>query len=244
MFLADPPSDLDVTGVVNWHNGVGYPHAAFNTSYGATYWSWISWFDNYSQETILEPPSGFLAAIMAFTDNNAEPWFAPAGLTRGRIVEGLDVEHSPDQGERDFLYGNGNAVNPIVNSINFGIFVRGQRTLQRSPTALDRVNVRRLLLVLRKVVATSIARLEFEPNDATTRDHFKAIITPFLEDVAARRGIEDFSIIVDESTNPPAVVNRNELRGKILLKPVKVAEIIVVEFTLLPSGATFAESLQ
>ena len=244
MFLADPPSALDVTGVVNWHNGVGFPHAAFNTSYGATYWSWISWFDNYSQETILEPPSGFLAAIMAFTDTNSEPWFAPAGLTRGRIVEGLDVEHSPDQGERDFLYGNGNAVNPIVNSINFGIFVRGQRPLQRSPTALDRVNVRRLLLVLRKVVASSIARLEFEPNDQTTRNRFRQIITPFLEDVASRRGIEDFSIIVDETTNPPAVVNRNELRGKILLKPVKVAEIIVVEFTLLPSGATFAESLQ
>jgi phage tail sheath protein FI len=243
MFLADPPSGLDVTEVINWHNGVGYPHSAFNTSYGATYWSWVSWYDNYSQETILEPPSGFLAAIMAFTDNNAEPWFAPAGLTRGRIVEGLGVEHSPDQGERDFLYGNGNAVNPIVDSINFGVFVRGQRTLQRSPTALDRVNVRRLLLVLRKVVATAIARLEFEPNDVTTRNRFISIVRPFMENVVSRRGIEDFSIICDDSTNPPAVVNRNELRGKILLKPVKAAEIIVVEFTLLAAGATFSEAL-
>lgn len=243
MFLADPPSGLDVSGVIDWHNGVGYPHAAFNTSYGATYWSWVSWYDNYNQVSILEPPSGFLAAIMAFTDQNSEPWFAPAGLTRGRIPEALDVEWSPDQGERDLLYGNGNAVNPIVNSISFGVFVRGQRTLQRSPTALDRVNVRRLLLVLRKVVATSIARLEFEPNDPSTRDRFVKLVNPFLQSVVARRGIEDYSIIIDETTNPPLVVNRNELRGKILLKPVKVAEVIVVEFTLLPSGATFAESL-
>ena len=244
MFIADPPAGLDVSGVIDWHNGVGYPHAAFNTSYGATYWSWVSWYDNYNQVSILEPPSGFMAAIMAFTDSSSEPWFAPAGLTRGRIVEALDVEWSPDQGQRDLLYGNGNAVNPIVNSISFGVFVRGQRTLQRSPTALDRVNVRRLLLVLRKVVATAIARLEFEPNDTTTRTRFVNLVTPFLENVVARRGIEDFSVIVDESTNPPIVVNRNELRGKILLKPVKVTEIIVVEFTLLPSGATFAEALQ
>jgi len=243
MFLADPPSDLDVEGVIDWHNGVGYPHAAFNTSYGATYWSWMTWYDNYNQQNILEPPSGFLAAIMAFTDQTAEPWFAPAGLTRGRIPEALGVELSPDQGQRDLLYANGNAVNPIVDSISFGVYVRGQRTLQRSPTALDRVNVRRLLLVLRKVVATAIARLEFEPNDETTRDRFINLVTPFLDSVVSRRGIEAFTVICDDTTNPPVVVNRNELRGKILLKPVKVAEIIVVEFTLLPSGATFAESL-
>ena len=243
MFLADPPPGLDVDGVIDWHNGVGYPHSAFNTSYGATYWSWLTWYDNYNQQNILEPPSGFLAAIMAFTDQNAEPWFAPAGLTRGRIPEALDVELSPDQGQRDLLYGNGNAVNPIVNSISFGVFVRGQRTLQRSPTALDRVNVRRLMLVLRKVVATAVARLEFEPNDTTTQDRFVNLVTPFLESVVARRGIEQFSVICDDTTNTSVTINRNELRGKILLKPVKVAEIIVVEFTLLPTGATFAESL-
>lgn len=247
MFIADPPPGLDVEGVVDWHNGTGAytgMHPAFNTSYGATYWSWVTWLDNYNKTNILEPPSGFLAAIMAFTDDASEPWFAPAGITRGTVAEALAIEYSPDQGERDFMYSGGNAVNPIVLHRSYGIYVKGQRTLQRTPTALDRVNVRRLLLVLRKIVSTAIVRLEFEPNDRTTRNRFVNIVTPFLESVVVRRGVEDFRVIMDESTNTSDVVNRNEMRGKILLKPVKSAEIIVVEFTLLAAGASFAESLQ
>jgi hypothetical protein len=246
LFIADPPPGLDVEGVVDWHNGTGAytgSHPAFNTSYGCTYWSWMTWLDNYNATNILEPPSGFLAAIMAYTDNTSEPWFAPAGITRARVVEALAVEASPDQGERDFMYSGGNAVNPIVLHRSFGIYVKGQRTLQRAPTALDRINVRRLLLVLRKVIATAIVRLEFEPNDRTTRQRFVNIVTPFMESVVVRRGVEDFRVIMDESTNTPDVINRNEMRGKILIKPVKSAEIIVVEFTLLATGASFAESL-
>lgn len=247
IFIADPPPGLDVEGVTDWHNGTGAYnglHAAFNTSYGCTYWAWITWLDNYNSTNILEPPSGFLAGIMAFTDSTSESWFAPAGITRARVLEALAIEHSPDQGERDFLYSGGNAVNPIVLHRSFGIYVKGQRTLQRAPTSLDRINVRRLMLILRKTVATAIVRLEFEPNDRTTRNRFINIVTPFLESVVVRRGVEDFRVIMDESTNPPDVVNRNELRGKILIKPVKTAEIIVVEFALLAAGASFTESLQ
>jgi phage tail sheath protein FI len=248
MFVIDPPLGLQVDSggltpsVVDWHNGqAGYNHAAFNTSYGATYWSHVEWYDNYSQANIWASPSGFAAQAYAFTDFNADPWFAPAGYVRGVIKEGLAVEHSPDQGQRDNMYSGGNSVNPIVNFHSAGIIIFGQRTLQRQPTALDRINVRRLMLYLRKVIATSVKRLLFEPNDKGTWTRFINLVEPFMRSVQARRGVTDFKVIMDETTNTPDVINRNEMHGRILLIPTKAAEVLVIEFTLLPTGATFAQ---
>jgi len=175
---------------------------------------------------------------MAFTDFNRDPWWAPAGLQRGRLVDVLDVEHSPSQGERDFMYSGGNAVNPIPNFTKDGVVIWGQRTLQRAPTALDRINVRRLLLVIKKAVSTAVRFLVFEPNDEFLERQFVNLVNPFLRGIQARRGLVDFRVI---SATTDANRDRNEFVGRIFLKPVKAAEIIELEFVVVAQTANFEE---
>jgi uncharacterized protein len=238
--IVDSPFGLTVEGVVDWHNGAApYTHAAFNNSYLGLYWPWIQIYDAYTRAELWTPPSGFVAESIAYTDFIAEPWFAPAGFNRGRI-SALRTEYSPDQGQRDYMYGNQNAVNPIVSFPKDGIAIWGQRTLQRKPSALDRVNVRRLMLTIEKQIATAVKYLVFEPNDPITWKRFVNLVTPAMDWVKARRGVYDFRVICDESTNPPIAIDRNEMYGKVLLKPTKAAEMIIIDFTILPTGANFA----
>ncbi len=245
MCLVDPPLGKTVQGIAAWHNGVGggsgEPTVALNTSYGALAWPWLQVFDAWSDAQIWIPPSGHVAGAIAFTDREAEPWFAPAGLNRGRFTDVLAVEHSASQGERDYLYADGNAVNPIVSFVGDGVALWGQRTLQRTSTALDRINVRRLLLYMRKVIATAVRTLVFEPNDEFTWRAFVRLIEPFCRTIKARRGLYAFKVICDSTTNTPDIVDRNEMSGKILLQPTKTAEMITVDFILLPTGASFEE---
>lgn len=239
--LIDPPFGLDVTQVRDWHNGLSPGDVAFNSSYGALYWSWQQAFDEYNSQNVYTAPSGHVSRVIAFTDATRFPWFAPAGLQRGRVPASKGGEYSPDQGERDYLSGPGQNVNSIVDFIGLGPTVFSQKTLQRAPTALDRVNVRRMLLHLRKVIATSAKYLSFEPNDPTTWREFTGLVTPPVRNVLTNRGIRDFRVICDGTTNTADVIDQNRMRGKIYVKPTKSAEMIEIDFITTAQGADFNE---
>ena len=247
MAIIDPPSGLTVQQVVDWHNGqlTGNPEyltAAINTSYAALYWAWLQIYDSFNDLEVWTAPSGVAARIWAYSDSVSEPWFAPAGFVRGKPTNILDIEHSPSLGERDYMYGYpGHNVNPFVNFVRDGITCWGQKTLQRAPTSLDRINVRRMLTYARKVIATAVRYLVFEPNDDITWLRFRQLVEPFLRDIASRRGISDFRVICDSTTNTPYYIDQNVMRGKVLIKPTKAAEIIEISYTLLPTGAVFEE---
>lgn len=246
MAIVDPPADLQPSEVVDWHNGTGTyigQHSAFNSSYAALYYPWVKIYDAYNGAYVLTPPSGHALAVYAYTDYATESWFAPAGLNRGRVVSGIDVAYGPTPGEMDLLYGDGNAVNPIARFPKDGIVVWGQRTLQRAPTALDRVNVRRLMLYLRKVISSASRYLVFEPNDEKTWILFGQLVVPFLNDLRQRRGLYDFRVKCDEDTNTPEVIDRNEMHAQIFLKPVKAAEFIQIDLVITSTGANFDEVL-
>lgn len=244
MAIIDPPLGLSYSKAIDWHNGDGaYDglHPAFNSSYGAVYWPWIEMYDSINEQRVYTPPSGWAAAQIAYTDYNADPWFAPAGLVRGKLETALKLEHNVDLGQMEMLYGNGNVINPIVDFTSDGIVIWGQRTLQRTASALDRINVRRMLLYAEKIIATISKILAFEPNDETLWRRAEALINPVLNRIKTGRGIEKFSVVIDESTNPSDVRNRNEMHGKLFIIPVKAAEKIVLNFVILPSGAEFSE---
>lgn len=241
--LIDPPQGLTPTEVVNYHNGTltgeNMPKAALDSSYGALYYPWVKVYNPHTATEEWIPPSGVVAGAFAYNDNVAEPWFAPAGLNRGRLTTVLDVEFELSEGQMDHLYGNGNAINPIINYKKNGYVLWGQRTLQREDTALNRINVRRLMLVIRKSVAASTAYLLFEQNDEFTWEQWKGMIEPFLDNIKHARGLYDFRVIMDASTVTADHIDRNEMPGLVMLKPTKSAEFIPIDFVLKPTGASF-----
>lgn len=242
LFLVDPPIGLRPQQAIDWHNGLLYDDLdrAINSSYGALYWSWLKIFDQFSAEERWVPPSGHVAAIFSRTAQNTEVWFAPAGLRRGRIQTALAVEYNPTQSERDLLYGSGNSVNPIVSFAQDGIVVWGQRTLQRSPTALDRVNVRMLMIFIKKNLTTILRNFIFEPNDRTLWSQVYNVVNPFLSEIASRRGLSGYKVVVDASNNTPERIDRNELWVSVFLQPTKTVEFIVLNMAVLKTGASFA----
>jgi hypothetical protein len=242
LYLIDPPFGLRPQQVVDWHNGMLFSDLAtsLNSSYGALYWPWVEIFDQFNGGTIFVPPSGAVSAVYARTAREAEPWFAPAGLNRGRLLTVLDLEMSPTAGERDLLYGFNNAVNPLVNFAQDGVTVFGQRTLQRKDSALDRVNVRMLLIFLKKALVPLLRNFIFEPNDRFLWAQVKNTIEPFLADVQGRRGITAFKVIVDETNNTPERIDRNELWVTILIKPTRAVEFVVLNLAVLRTDASFA----
>lgn len=265
LYIVDCPQDLTPTEVVAWHNGdtsIGAVtvdqegrtetnSAVFNSSYAALYWPFVKLFDKYnptsgtdSDGEIFIPPSSIILRTIAYTDNNAEPWFAPAGPNRTQASSVLDLAQNPTLGERDIMQAQGNNVNPIANINGVGVVVMGQKTLQKAPTALDRVNVRRLLLAIEKVISQAVFFLLFEQNDAVMWRRFINLVTPVMEDVKARRGVFDFRVIADSSTTTPLLIDQNTFVGKIFLKPTKSAEKIIVPFNLVPTGANFQEFAQ
>jgi len=243
MAIIDPPLGLTVQQVTDWHNGANAynDHQAFNTFYGALYWSWLQIYDAVNKQKVWVPPSGLAAGVYAFTDYTTETWYAPAGLNRGHLLQPLKLEYNPDKGERDLLYGNQNSVNPIVNFRKDGITIFGQRSLQRKPSALDRVNVVRLILYLRKVIATAVRYLVFEPNDPITWHTFVNLVQPYMEMVKQKRGVYDYMVICDKNTNPPDAIDRSEMHGVVALKPTKAAEFIEVKFAVTNTGTNFAD---
>ena len=242
LYIVDPPFGLRPQQVVDWHNGLLFNdlQQALNSSYGALYWSYVEIFDQFNGGTIFVPPSGHVAAVYARTARVAEPWSAPAGLNRGRLLTALNLEYDPTQGERDLLYGFNNAVNPLVNFPQDGITVYGQRTLQRRDSALDRVNVRLLLIWIKKGLIPLLRNFLFEPNDRFLWAQVDNVIRVFLRDIQARRGLTAFDVIVDERNNTPVRRDRNELWVSVLLKPTRTVEFIVLNLVILRTDQAFA----
>ena len=209
----------------------------FDSNYVATYYPWVKILDTNLNKIVSVPPSVVLPAVYAANDNTAAEWFAPAGLNRGGISQAVQVMDRLTHQERDTLYEG--RVNPIAAFPGQGISVWGQKTLQVAPSALDRVNVRRLLIALKKFIASSSKFLVFEQNVAVTRNKFLAIVNPYLESVQQRSGLYAFQVVMDESNNTPDLVDRNVLYGQIYLQPAKTAEFIILDFNILPTGATF-----
>ena len=235
-FLAvvSPPEGLTTAQkAINWHNGNGDGRtAAINTSYAAIYWPWLKIFDVNTNSDIYIDPAAYAISVMCHTDAVADPWFAPAGLTRGRLTKPTDIEVILNQGDRDQLYQPGNAINPIAKFAQDGICIWGQRTAQRTPSALDRVNVRRMMITMRKMILEATRSVIFEPNDPLTWSRVTTLLSPMLDDVRRRRGITEFRVICDETTNTPVRIDRNELWCRVLIKPTKTAEVLVFELNL------------
>ena len=185
------------------------------------------------------PPSVVLGGIYAFNDRVAHPWFAPAGLNRGGITTAVQAQRKLTQGERDTLYDSN--VNPIATFHGQGVTVFGQKTLQKKASALDRINVRRLLIRVKKFIASSSRFLLFEQNNAATRQRFLNIANPFLETVQSQSGLSAFRVVMDETNNTPDTIDRNQLVGQLFLQPTRTAEFIVLDFTIQPTGASFPE---
>ena len=211
--------------------------AGLDTSYAGVYWPWVKILDTDKNKPVWVPPSAVLPRVIANSDNVAYEWFAPAGLNRGGIREAVDVESKLRQSDRDDLYEN--RVNAIANFPNQGICVWGQKTLQAKPSALDRINVRRLLITLKKYIASATRYLVFENNTTETRSRFLNIVNPYLETVKSRQGLYAYRVVMDETNNTPDVIDRNQMYGQIFLQPAKSAEFIILDFNILPTGATF-----
>lgn len=225
-------------GVQEGTNDITEVNSACSTltsSYVAAFWPWLQDYDADNSQYVWLPPSIYALKQMKYTDNIADPWWAPAGLTRGR-VDALDVEYSPTRLDRDVLYGDTAIVNPIVKFINEGITIWGQKTAQRTLTATNRINVRRLLIYAEKLVARMARGFLFEPNDTSNYAAFTRQANAILEPIRQRRGLQTYQVICDASTNPPEIVDQNIMVGKIFVQPTKTIEFIEVEFTILPSG--------
>jgi len=208
-----------------------------NTSYAASYWPWVQTIDPDSAQLVWVPASTMVAGVYSYNDSVSEPWFAPAGINRGGLGNVVRAEKKLSQSQRDTLYSN--KVNPIATFPGTGVVVYGQKTLQTKASALDRVNVRRLLISLKSYISQVANNLVFEQNTIATRTSFLNQVNPYLESVQQRQGLYAFKVIMDSSNNTPDVIDRNQLVGQIYLQPTKTAEFIYLDFNILPTGATF-----
>jgi phage tail sheath protein FI len=228
---------IDLRGYDSTVGQVTNAVSGFDSSYAATYWPWLQMVDPDTARTIWVPASTLIPGVFAYTDSSSDPWFAPAGLTRGGLGQVVKAERKLTSGNRDTLYEAN--VNPIATFPQSGVVVFGQKTLQKKSTALDRVNVRRLLIALKGFIGQVADNLVFEQNTIATRNNFLTQVNPYLESVQQRQGLYAFKVVMDDSNNTPDVIDRNELLGQIYLQPTKTAEFIVLDFNVLPTGATF-----
>jgi hypothetical protein len=243
MAIIDPPFGLTVKEIVQWQNGVHPLNPdRFDSDFAALYWPWLKIRDTFNKIDVWVPPSGSVLATIANSDNISAPWFAPAGTTRGIVSNVLDVYARPTLEERDQMYGNRNCVNPIIQFVDTqGFLIFGQKTLQRRPTALDRIGVRRMMLYVEKRIKVASRDLLFEPNDEVFRNRFISVAKGILQEVQVGRGITDFVIKADAELNTPDVIDRNEFRARIGIQPTHAAEFIFIEFSIHRTGS-FSEN--
>lgn len=236
--IPDSPTVSTPAEALQFVNGTlsGGRTTSLNNNYAAVYWPWIQVYDEFKDANIWTAPSGHVAAVYANNDNRQAPWFAPAGLKRGNVVGAQQLRYSPDQDERDALYGPGAVVNPIVNFTGQGIYVFGQKTTQRATTALNRVNVRRMAAYLKKTLAPPVRTLVFDPNDAVLEREFIQVADPVLQDVQARRGLNQYRI-----NNATTDTNRSNLEAvfQLFVEPTTAAETIGIVVVITPQGASF-----
>jgi hypothetical protein len=208
-----------------------------DSSYAAAYWPWLQTLDPDTGQQVWVPASTMIPGVYAFNDRAGEAWFAPAGLNRGGLSQVLRTERALTNGNRDTLYSNN--VNPIATFPNTGVVVFGQKTLQKKASALDRVNVRRLLIALKSFISQIADNLVFEQNTVATRNTFLSQVNPYMESVQQRQGLYAFKVVMDDSNNTPDVIDRNQLIGQIYIQPTRTAEFIYLDFNIQPTGATF-----
>ena len=208
-----------------------------DTSYAAMYWPWVQTSAN--GRYVWVPASTLMPGVIAFNDKVSHEWYAPAGLNRGGLSSAIQAERKLTHANRDTLYEA--AINPLATFPGEGVCAWGQKTLQRKASALDRVNVRRLLINLKKFIASTSRYLVFENNTASTRNRFLASVNPYMESVQEKNGLYAFKVVMDESNNTPDIIDRNIMKGEIYLQPAKAAEFIVVDFNIMPTGATFED---
>lgn len=212
-----------------------------DSSYAGVYYPWLRLFDEVNNKFVLVPPTTIMPAVFAYNDRVGFPWFAPAGFSRGSLSRfGVtEAKEKLNKTDRDRLYEN--RINPIATFSRQGPVVWGQKTLQLLPSALDRINVRRMLLTVRKVIAREGAQLVFEQNVASTWQRFENRVNPYLRQVKENAGIEEFRVILDERTTTEDLIERNVMFGKILIKPSRTAEFILLDFHVTNNVAVFAE---
>ena len=211
----------------------------YDNSYGATYWPWVQVRSRETGKVNFVPASTLVPAVYEYNDKVSAEWFAPAGLNRGALATVLQPERKIGVNDRNLLYQG--KVNPIATFPGVGTVIYGQKTLQQKPSALDRVNVRRLLIALKSYIGQLGEQIVFEPNTQVTRNKFLNQVNPYLESVQQRQGLYAFQVVMDETNNTPDVVDRNQLVGTIYLQPTKTAEFIQLDFNILPTGATFGQ---
>ena len=210
-----------------------------DNNYTATYWPWVKIINPANNVPLWVPPSVVVPGALSFNDAVAAPWYAPAGLNRGGLTSVIDTYQNLSQADRNTLYEA--RINPIANFPNDGVVIWGQKTLQARPSALDRVNVRRLLITVKKFIASSTRYLVFEQNVVATRDRFTQIVNPYLESVRAQQGLYAFRVVMDSTNNTPDLIDQNILYGQIFLQPTRTAEFIILDFNIQPTGASFPE---
>ena len=236
---ADALYIMDAAGYSDSVQTVNDTIKSLDTNYVATYYPWVKIPNLNTAEPVWVPPSVVLPGVISYTDQVAHEWFAPAGLNRGGLTSVLEAKTRLTHAERDELYEG--RVNPIASFPGQGVVVFGQKTLQSKPSALDRINVRRLLIALRKFIASASRYLVFEQNTQALRNRFLNIVNPYLEQVQQNSGLSAFRVVMDDTNNTPDVVDRNQLVGQIFVQPTRTAEFIVLDFVVQPTGATFPE---
>jgi hypothetical protein len=223
-----------------YNSPIGTPQSVANTmdtNYAGAYWPWVQVVSQETGRLVFVPASTIMAGVYAFNDNVSAEWFAPAGLNRGGLGGVVQAERKLSPTNRDNLYSN--KVNPIATFPNVGVTAFGQKTLQQKASALDRINVRRLLIALKRYIGNVGKTLVFEQNTTVTRNRFLSQVTPYLESVQQRQGLYAFKVVMDDSNNTPDVIDRNQLVGQIYLQPTRTAEFILLDFNVMPTGVEF-----
>ena len=208
-----------------------------NTSYAASYWPWVQVIDPDTGTQVWVPASTVMGGVFAYNDAVSDPWFAPAGINRGGLGQVVRPERKLAQATRDTLYTS--KVNPIASFPGTGVVVYGQKTLQTRASALDRVNVRRLLIAMKSYISQIANNLVFEQNSIATRNNFLAQVNPYMEGIQQRQGLYAFKVVMDETNNTADVIDRNQLIGQIYVQPTRTAEFIYLDFNITPTGAAF-----
>jgi phage tail sheath protein FI len=225
-------SGSETSNIESWLNDLGR-----SSSYVVADSGWKYQYDKYNNTYVWVPLNGDIAGLCVYTDTIKDPWFSPAGFNRGAIKNSIKLAWNPNKTQRDVIYSSG--VNPVVSFPGQGTVLFGDKTLQSKPSAFDRINVRRLFLVLEKAISNAAQYSLFELNDEFTRAQFVSLVTPFLRDVQGRRGITEFKVVCDKTNNTPQVIDSNRFVGDIYVKPARSTNYIQLNFVAVATGVDF-----